>query len=190
MNSKQLSVNSDQLKYFRPLRHAQGGLWSIGRCVLNLSKGGLLSLLNMRAFTLTLLFLSITAITAACGVIGGSVQYGGQDVTAPFRNESTAFVVCGEDCLAQGQCGSTTTSDREVQVVLVNPEAPATLNHGGIIEANQPVTLLESRVQPMVVPASGERYQMTFYRVRHVQENGAQTEGWTHGMCVATRALN
>ncbi len=142
----------------------------------------------MRTLILTLLFVATMALTSACSLFGDSIRYGGDNVDAPLADGSGAYLVCGEECAAQGQCGALASND--MAVVLINPETPATVEHGGFIQANQAVTLLASQVQPMIVPATNVRSDMLFYRVRHVRADGTQTEGWTHGMCVATRALN
>lgn len=143
-----------------------------------------------RPILLTLLFSATFVLLGACNIIGGGIQYGGNDITQPFRNEAAAFVVCSDICKAQAQCGSTISNDQPIDVVLVNPGAPATQSHSAFIQANQPVTILESRAERMIVPASNDQYQMTFYRVRYAPESGQQVEGWAHGMCVANRALN
>ena len=144
----------------------------------------------IRPIILTLLFSTTLALLGACNIIGGGIQYGGNDINQPFRNEASAFLVCSDTCRAQAQCGDTTRDDKQLQVVLINPTAPATQNHSGLLESNQPVSILESRVEQMIVPVSGDRYKMTFYRVRYAPETGTQVEGWVHGMCVANRALN
>ena len=144
----------------------------------------------IRPIILTLLFSTTAILLSACGLLGSGLQYGGNDINQPFRNEAAAYVVCSDTCKAQAQCGNTVSNDQQIQVVLVNPGAPATQRHGAFIQSDQPVTILESRVEPMIVPVSSDRYKMTFYRVRYAPESGQQVEGWAHGMCVANRALN
>ncbi len=142
----------------------------------------------MKNLFLTILFSLIIGLSTACGVISGGIEYGGADVSAPFRDNSTAYIVCSAECLAQGQCGTVELPGRVVQVVLINKDEPKTKDHNAFIEANQAITLLDSRVMNMVVPASGDRYEMTFYNVQFERPNESPIEGWVHGMCVANKA--
>ena len=139
------------------------------------------------------LFMLTMGLLSACGVLGGGLRTG-DDINAPFREGDTGFVVCNELCSSHAQCGTTTIPSAdgasEVNVVLVNPGNPATRNHGAFVQADQPVTIMETRVQKMIRDVNGESFQMNFYRVRYAPESGQQVEGWAHGMCVANRAQN
>ncbi len=143
----------------------------------------------IRSSILLLLFALTLGSLAACGVIGGGLRTG-DDVANPFGEGDSAFVVCNEGCLGQGQCGQTNSNGTEVQVVLVNPGNPATRGHGAFVQANQAVTVMETRQMNMKRDLTGEAFPMNFYRVRYAPASGQQVEGWTHGMCVANRAAN
>ncbi len=144
----------------------------------------------MKNLFLSTLFILLIGLSTACGVIGGGIQYGGADVNVPFRDNATAYVVCGDVCLQQGQCGAALIETSETQVVLLNPDGPVTRGHNAFIQSGQEVELIDSQIVNMVVPASGDRYRMTFYQVRYQGQTGSPIEGWAHGMCIANRPNN
>lgn len=118
-------------------------------------------------------------LVAACGegVTTGAIEN--------FRPDSTVFTYCGETCAAKGQCGTTTRDGVELSVVLVNPERPATENHGAFIASGQAVTVIEQGFVDMVYERSQEPItNYSFYRIRN--EAPAVT-GWVDGACVADR---
>lgn len=147
---------------------------------------------HIRPFLLLTLLLLASTVLASCGFVGGFRT--GDDISAPFSEGDNVFTACTEGCRNQGQCGITTVNgadgQRDVDVVLINPENPATRDHGALLESDVAITVLERQEVTMVRQVNSERFNMNFYRIRNAPDTGTQVEGWVHGICVANRAQN
>jgi hypothetical protein len=89
----------------------------------------------------------------------------------------TGNLVCGPDCLNQGQCG--TTADGRT-VILAHNTQPATRDHNVILASDSVVNILQQEPRNMQDPA-GNPFSLNFFLVQPVEGGPAS---WVAGICV------
>ena len=136
----------------------------------------------MKKIFLTTALLIVTLIVGGCSRLGRNVITGAQQEFVP---DATVYTYCGPVCAAKGQCGTTEQAGNLASVVLLNPEQPATRNHGAVLQDNQPVVVIERRPMEIVyVLNQSQVNQHPFYRVRN---DARGLTGWIDGVCLANR---
>lgn len=134
---------------------------------------------------LPLLLVALTLTVAGCSRILGSNPIYGH--TAAFNNNASVFAVCSPMCEQRGHCGTAQQGDQQVRLVMFTANGPSTQNFTALLSENQPVTVLESRVEPMVLLSSGAQFEMRFYRVQGQQ--ATNVTGWVPGFCLADQTI-
>ena len=120
---------------------------------------------------LLLLFLLLTAC------FGGGEQ-AAQDVAAPEGAvQPTGTLVCSNNCLNQGQCG--TAADGRI-VILAHSDQPATRDHNTVL-ANDSTVLLLGQQPRSVIDLAGNISTLNFFAVQLASGGPAS---WVAGSCV------
>jgi hypothetical protein len=98
-------------------------------------------------------------------------------VTDPALIPLTGNLVCGPDCLNQGQCG--TTADGRT-VILAHNTQPATRDHNVILANDSAVNILGQEPRN-VQDSAGTAFSLNFFLVQPTEGGPAS---WVAGSCV------
>jgi hypothetical protein len=121
------------------------------------------------------LLLLLLLLTACFG--GGGDAAPETAVTDPALIPLTGNLVCGPDCLNQGQCG--TTADGRT-VILAHNTQPATRDHNVILANDSAVNILGQEPRNLQ-DAAGNPFSLNFFLV---QSPAGGPASWVAGSCV------
>ena len=120
---------------------------------------------------LLLLFLLLTAC------LGGGDDPAPEAVAPEVAGQSTGTLVCSNNCINQGQCG--TAADGRT-VILAHSGQPATRNHDTILNNDSPVFIV-GQEQRTVADMAGNQSSLNFIAV---QVTSGGPTSWVAGICV------
>ncbi len=125
-------------------------------------------------------FTFLVLTLSGCALIGRDNGGGGTDISIFGATETltgNATLVCSQDCIDRGFCGSI---DGQQSVILLNTQRPATQSYDLFMLNNSPVTItaVEQRIVTYQVNLVNET--VNYYLV----SNAELQQGWVAGWCV------
>lgn len=123
---------------------------------------------------LCLLLVMVMLLAAGCG---------GGDTGATIQLQSQATLVCSQECIDRGQCGTTLEGQSFVLGGAIQPVVDAhdrLFADGTLVVVNNSDIRTLQPVQP--APTGGEPFPHTFYQVTTIDGSKA---GWISSWCIA-----
>ncbi len=127
----------------------------------------------LRNGPLFLLALGLVILTAACSLLrrGENLTLGSE-----IQLAGEASLICSQECADRGQCGRS----EQGQMVLLNSQRPATLQHDIALGSLTAVTIERQEVRMAIQAGRNEEVPVSFYLV-NIPDRGL---GWVPGWCV------